>query len=180
MECGLKPGYHPVMIVYSGDDNYKETIKETGFTVNSTGVLDSSIVVDNVSCTLGSSVDLVAHVVGDSGYVTFYVNDVELNSVKLVDRIAKLTYYANVSGNFTIKAVYSGSDLYNSSENTSCLFVNGSKLDSGLVVDSVSTKINSAVNLIAHVDSGATGFITFYVDGVKVGVSEVEDGSEEK
>ena len=72
----LKPGYHPVMIVYSGDDNYKETIKETGFTVNSTGVLDSSIVVDNVSCNLGSSVDLVAHVVDDSVVDRRYVRSI--------------------------------------------------------------------------------------------------------
>ena len=66
--------------------------------------LDGFVSVEDASCKLNSPVDLVAHVVGDTGLVTFYIDDVEVNTVNIVDGIAKLTYYANATGNITIRS----------------------------------------------------------------------------
>ena len=171
----LKVGNYSVTAYYS-DNNYELNTVNTIFIVKNIAKLDSFVSVDDLSCKLNCPVDLVACVVGDTGLVTFYVNNVEVNTVNVVDGLAKLSYYANVSGNLTVKAVYSGSDLYNPSENTSTLFVNSSKFKSNVVVDSVVITKGDSVNLVAHLDSDATGFITFYVNGSKIGISEVEDG----
>ncbi|MCQ2963983.1 MAG: Ig-like domain repeat protein [archaeon] len=139
----LKVGNYTVTAYYN-DSNYELNSVNTTFTVK----WDSFVTVDKASCKLNNSVDLVAHVVADSGLVTFYVNDGEIGSVKLVDGLAKFTYYANVTGSFTIRAVYSGSDLYNSSENTSTLVVTVPKVATNLSASTLTITAYTSKNLV--------------------------------
>ena len=88
---GLEFGKYIIGITYTGDYYYNpyNNSEICTFKVKDPvpGDKYSSVSVEDASCKLNSPVDLVAHVVGDSGYVTFYVNDIELNSVKLVDAV---------------------------------------------------------------------------------------------
>ena len=109
---------------------------------------DVVVSVEDVSCKLNCPVDLVAHVVGDSGLVTFYVNGVEVGIAKVVDGVAKFTYYANATGSFVIKAIYEGSDIYKPSENTSTLVVTAPKLATSLSASTLTITAYTSKNLV--------------------------------
>ena len=81
------------------------------------------------------------------------------------------------AGTHVLNISYSGDENYLPFNTTANVTVsNSSKLEPNISVDSVVITKGSSVNFVAHLDSDATGFVIFYVNDTKVGVSEIENG----
>ena len=176
----LKSGEYQVEVFYEGDDTYKPAYDYDNFNVTKK---DTVVYVD-VPETVAIGDDIIVNYnvlpLTATGNVTIYLTDKIYNVIYNVTVDVKEKpividgSYVEVGESYKIVVVYNGDNKYDSSNAYANFTV--IKANSDLVVESTSVEVCSPVVLTAYLASDATGFVTFYVNGAKVGVSEVEDG----
>ena len=176
----IPAGVYSINVFFEGKDPYYPSDNISAIlTVNK---LDADMMVYAQDTYYGHEINFTALVgvvgIDANGTVSFYVDGVEVGSSNVIDGKATYTYYPTKTGTLTVKAVYNGSDIYNSGSAEVDFTV--SKLDTSIsVVAENSTTYKSPVNLIAHVTADVTvtdGQVSFYVDDVKVGSATVKNG----
>ncbi len=107
-------------VLYTLDGQTVHFAKETKTPV------DVSINVNSITATIGDTITITS-TLGTTGIndgtITFYIDDTLLDTVSVSSSTASTTYSTTgkTSGTYTIKAVYSGSDDYNSATATNTL-----------------------------------------------------------
>ena len=150
--------------------------------VNSASTIVSA---DSASASYNDTVELIANVMTsdnvpvNGGIVSFYVDDVWVGNVTVVDGVAHCNYACTKLGNLAVRVEYKGTTNYTSSFDVVTL--NVSKLGTVIVVDSVSASYNDTVELIANVMTSDNvpvngGIVSFYVNDSCVGNVTVVDG----
>ncbi|MCQ2977259.1 MAG: Ig-like domain-containing protein, partial [archaeon] len=167
----LSTGVHNLFISYSGDDNYLPSNITTNLTVNKNANYNMSISTNNITV-VEDEVIKVNLPIDTNGLVMINLNGADYLA-KVEKGIGTLIIKDLKIKNYSVTAFYSDGN-YELKNVTSNFVVNG--LNPNLTVDSVSATKDSSVDLIAHLDSNATGFVIFYINDTKVGISEIENG----
>ena len=160
---------YPVEVIYNGDNNYKVSKNTTSFNVTqATSNIDVSV--DNV--VYGNNVTIVASVTpGATGNVTFTVNGVN-RTVNIIDGKATLNVGNLSVANYPVEVTYNGDNNYKSSTNTSSFNVTQANSNINVSVDNVVYGNNATI--VATVTPGATGNVTFTVNGVNRTVNIID------
>ncbi len=173
----LTRGTYPINATYNGNATYQNSNGTGNLTVN---LIPTQLIVNNVTGTPGSSVNLIGTLTANSNPVSgatvnFYVNGSSVGSAPTNSSgVATFAYTIPTtltSGTYTINATYAGNGTYQLSNGTGNLTVN--LIPTSLVVSNVTGTPGSSVNLIGTLTansnpvSGAT--INFYVNGSSVG-----------
>ncbi|MCQ2737446.1 MAG: Ig-like domain repeat protein [archaeon] len=176
----LKSGEYKVEVFYNGDDTYNPSYDSGNFTVTK----EDTIVYVDISETVAIGDDIIVNFnvlpLTATGNVTIYLTDKIYNviyneTVDVKDKPIIINgSYLEVGKSYKIVVVYNGDNKYDSSSAYANFTV--IKANSNLVVESTSVEVYSPVVLTAYLASDATGFVTFYVNDIKVGVSEVKEG----
>ncbi|MCQ2977254.1 MAG: Ig-like domain-containing protein, partial [archaeon] len=141
--------------------------------------LNKKLNIYSYSANIGSVIDIVAKFDSNinEGFITFYINNQKINEVNVIKGTASCNYNCNGKGNFTVKVVYSGSDLFESSEYIYNFIITESLTN--VTVDLISDFVGNEVNFTATVKSKYAvdeGCVAFYVDEVYVGSADVING----
>ena len=167
----LSTGVHNLIISYSGDDDYLQFNTTANLTVSKNANYNMSISTKNVTSVEDEVIEITLPF-DANGFVVVNVNGNDYHA-EVKDGLSTLTIKNLKIGNYSIIAYY-GDSNYELKNITSNFIVTG--LNPNLTVDSVSTTKGNSIDLIAHLDSNATGFVIFYVNDTKVGISEIEKG----
>ena len=167
----LSTGVHNLIISYSGDDDYLQFNTTANLTVSKNANYNMSISTNNITV-VEDEVIKVNLPIDANGLVIINLNGANYLA-KVEKGIATLIIKDLKIKNYSVTAFYSDIN-YELKNVTSSFVVNG--LNPNLAVDSVSTTKDSSVDLIAHLDLNATGFVIFYINDTKVGISEIENG----
>jgi hypothetical protein len=161
----LTAGSHSVQAVYSGDTNYNGS--SNSFTQNVGKLASTTTLSSNAPSTYGQSLTFTATVTtGATGSVTFSVDGAPQQTVSLSGTQAQFVTATLAPGTHTILATYDGSASYASSNNSVTQTVNKAAGTVGLSSSTGSpSTLNQSVTFIATVPAGATGTITFTLDG---------------
>ena len=173
------PGTYTITAIFDGDDEYYGTENYADLTVNK---FNSNIIADDVTGTVGDSVDLTATLTDDNGdpiigkNVRFQINGADVGTAPTNGAgIATLSHNINENpGNHEIRAIFDGDEEYESSENTATLTVN--KMATNMAVDDVTGDKGGNVNLVAtltnaHGDPINGENINFQINGTNVGTA---------
>ena len=151
--------FYGVRTVYANYDG--STGKQSVISGELVSKLSPNLTVDSVFTTKGSSVDLIAHLNSNAtGFVVFYVDDVEIGISRVINSIAKYTYTPTKVGEFTIKAVYEGDDKYFASNATSELTVDDN--DNYFPTDN-NSKINAVNNAIGNMENTGNPLVVLLI-----------------
>ncbi len=186
------PKDYNISAVYMGTDTYmsSKSVNNATLTVEDTSKykIPTITVVDSIIANKGDTVNLTATVFDNDGNlvcegdVSFKLNGVTLKDefgntlyAQIEDGVAKMPYtITNSPKNYTITAVYQGTDTYLSSKsvNNGTLMVLASedKVDTTTTADGVTATPNETVNLTAEVtdengDPVTEGEVYFEIDG---------------
>ncbi len=186
------PKDYNISAVYMGTDTYmsSKSVNNATLTVEDTSKykIPTITVVDSIIANKGDTVNLTATVFDNEGNlvgegdVSFKLNGVTLKDefgntlyAQVENGVAKLPYtITNSPKNYTITAVYQGTDTYLSSKsvNNGTLMVLAAedKIDTTTTVDGVTATPNETVNLTAEVtdengDPVTEGDVYFEIDG---------------
>ena len=157
----IAKGTHTVDVLYSGDMYYYSSGNSTSFEPKSQNSTISVIASDIV---YGENLVVRAVVNEDAtGTVTFTVNGVN-KTVAVHQGFASATFGDVNAGNYVVKAVYSGNDVYLSSSNTTNVRVNKANSTILIKVGEIREGQNVVITFIAS--NNATGNITVEIPGL--------------
>jgi hypothetical protein len=161
----LTAGSHSVQAVYGGDSNYNGS--SNSLTQNVGKLASTTSLSSNAASTYGQSLTFTATVTsGATGSVTFSVDGAPQQTIGLTGAQAQFVTATLPAGTHTILATYDGSATYASSSNSVTQTVNKAAGTVGLSSSTGSpSTINQPVTFIATVPAGATGTVTFTLDG---------------
>jgi predicted outer membrane repeat protein len=171
-------GEHVITAIYSSDNylNSNDTARIAADSAIVEIIVEKATVGYNT--TLRANVKAIYSNVTD-GFVSFYFGDKLAGKVPVSSGAATFTYLPLNAANTTLKAVYTGSERFSDTENTTDYAINPA--DSQVTVLNLSGTVGSSLILVANVTSqnGLTvneGTVTFEDDGIFVGTADVFNG----
>ena len=154
-------GTHTVEVIYSGDKHYYSSSNSTTFEPKS---LNSTLNVIASDIDYGENLVVRAVVNEDAtGTVKFTVNG-EDKTVDVHQGFASASFTNVNAGNYVVKAVYSGDEVYLSSSNTTGVRVNKANSTIAIKVGEIKEGQNVVITFIAS--NKATGNITVEIPGL--------------
>ena len=133
--------------------------------------------------TVGYNSTFVANVKGlysiiNEGTITFYINDEYLDTVPVVDGYASLAYIPLATGDYTVKAVFSGSKMFLIDENSTIFTVKNA--DSELFISDLNGTIGHELIILVAVLSHNNltineGCVVFFDGETNIGKANVYD-----
>ena len=170
-------GIHSIRAVYS-DENYESSNDTFILYVDSANVklsLNSGVV--GFKSSFSANVTALYSEISE-GSVSFYVDNVLIDSVLLENGVATLKYTPMASGTHTVRAVYKSSDFSDAEDTVEFSVL---KAASDIVVSSSNGKVGYASTITASVTSANglvinEGSVTFYDNGNLIGSANVENG----
>ena len=171
-------GEHTITAIYTSN-NYLSS--------NTTCKLYVDTVILNVTTKegiVGFNNVLIANVNGlysiiNNGTVIFYEDNNKIGNATVVDGVAKLNYTPLDAGKYTIKVVYSGSDKFDSVENSTSFIVD--KADTNLIIDEINGSVGKEIIFTTHITSSNKltineGIVNFYDGEKNIGTANVVNG----
>ncbi|AMD17239.1 hypothetical protein TL18_03895 [Methanobrevibacter sp. YE315] len=156
---GLAAGNYTIEANYTGDDNYKSTLKTANMTVNK---IDSTIEISAGDIVLNNDVTFTFTVPNDAtGTIDVYVNDVKKATIDVNDNyvISKIK-----RGDYVIKAVYNGDAKYLPSEDEFSFEVGKLTPALTITVSDITYGEDTVVNVRSN--TATTGNVTVTIDGI--------------
>ena len=181
VNCAYTPtaaGGVTITAVFSGDE-YAATSTGTETLTVKAPVSATTTKMSGVSGQVDSKITLAAKVAGGStptGTVKFVQGTKTLCSATLSNVAAHCAYAFTVVGSHTVEALYMGNATHAASHTT--VTVKVTKQPTSVKVSASKASTGKAVKLTVTVKalSAATGTVTFYVNGHKVGTAKVSGG----
>ncbi|MDO5831895.1 MAG: hypothetical protein Q4Q14_03560 [Methanobrevibacter sp.] len=156
----LTNGNHTLHVRYAGDDNYNSYDLSTFIYVKE---FSTDIILSIDDGVYGEELTAVAKLEKDAtGYIRFEVNNIT-EDVKIENGVAAWTFGNINAGNYTLKAIYGGDDLYLESDNSTSFEV--SKADSNIRVFVKEAVLDENIRIYANLTDGATGSVLFSMEG---------------
>ena len=165
--AGLTVGDKTVAVTYNGDGKYMPSNDSANFTVGKSASA-IRVVVENV--TYGEVETVVAYIDAE-GNVTFKLNGVEIETVKVENGVANYAFNLD-AGNYTVEVIYNGNDGANSTSTTANFTVE--KADPVITVEVADIVYGDSETII--ILSNAEGSVNVTVNGKSV-VVPLNDGS---
>ena len=186
----LPVGDHPVSANYSGDTNFTGASATSLPVLVSRGSTDTRVSLSRTNASPTTPIDITATVtalntagapVATAGSVEFYAGTTSLGSVALVNGTATLSGQRFEAGTHPITAQYLGSDQHTSSISPEAfLYVVKTMPAVSLTVSTATPSYGDPVELRAEVTpAGATGTVSFALDGDPIGTVPLIDGAAE-
>jgi hypothetical protein len=175
----LAAGKYNVTAVFAGDE-YAAGATGTGTLTVSAPKIATATKLAGVSAYAGAKTTLAATVAGGSsptGTVKFVSGSKTLCSASVSKGAAHCTYTFGSVGSVSVKAVYGG-DATHSASSSAAATVKVTKQHTSVKVTASKASTGKAVKLTVTVKalSAATGTVTIYVNGHKVGTAKVSGG----
>jgi hypothetical protein len=175
----LAAGKYNVTAVFAGDE-YAAGATATGTLTVNAPKSSTTTKMSGVSGYVGGKTTLAAKVTGGStptGTVKFVWGGKTLCSASLSKGAAHCTHVFTGVGSLKVQAVYEGDSTHNTSS-SAVATVKVTKQPTSVKVSASKATTGKAVKLTATVKalSAATGTVTFYVNGHKVGTAKVSGG----
>ena len=177
----LAIGNYNICLVFLGDEIYRGSNKTISINVSK---ISTNLSMFNYLSSLGKTIELKADLISDyeinEGYVTFYINGVKIATVDVEDNQAIYPYLCNAPGVFTVKAIYNGSNVYESSSKDVSLTVkdfikmtikqNNTYYNSSFITITLNKSINAQKITLkfsngktANVTTNSKGIATYYI-----------------
>ena len=118
----LDVGNYTIDVVYEGDDTYLNSTNHTSFNVTK---LNTDLVINGGNSTYGEKAVIVVTVdAGVEGNITIKLNNTQQTTMteKIINGKAVFNLTKLAAGNYTVNAVYNGSDIYNINSTESATF----------------------------------------------------------
>jgi hypothetical protein len=174
----LAAGTYTVVATFSGDEYANTSTVTQTVTVKTPAPAPTTTKMSTASGQVDSKITLSAKVTGSSptGTVKFVQGSSTLCSATLSNGTAKCTHTFTAVGSHTVEAMYMGNATHAASHSTVTVTVK--KQSTSVKVTASNASKGKAVTLTATVKSltAATGTVTFYVNGHKVGTAKVSGG----
>ena len=171
-------GEHIITTIYNSN-NY---LTSNGYAKLFVDSADVKIVVDNGI--VGFESRFVANVMGlysivNEGNVTFYIGDVKIGKVNVINGSASLVYVPLISDEYAVKAVFS--DSVNFLDDEDIVTYSVAKADSTLIINNFNGTVGHIVNLSASILSSNNltindGVVTFFDGSLEIGSSGMNNG----
>ena len=167
----LTAGSHDISVNYAGNNVYN------GFSLSESFVVDPLITSITISSNASSinpteSVRVTVTVnTAATGNITIFINDVEGETVRVVNGVATFILSGLDEGEYTISAVYNGDDYYAPATSTD-LTINVERIATDMSVD-VTVSGNDAT-VVVRLPDDVTGSVSVVVDGITRTVAIVD------
>jgi uncharacterized protein (TIGR03437 family) len=175
----LSVGTHLIVAAYSGDTHFSPaTSNPLSQVVNSLATPTVNLISSNNPAILGQTVTFTATVTsGATGTVTFTVDSVAGSAIPLSGTQAQLIISTFTLGNHTVSASYSGDQNYSpGASNIVTQVVNQQAANITLSASPNPSAFGQTVTFTAGVPAGATGAVTFTIDGTAQAPIDISAG----
>ena len=170
---GLAADEYTVDVVYSGDDNYNDTVASVSFDVDKYAVEFTKAKGHPGRVDKNATIDVILSESDATGTVSINIDGVDY-SAELAD--GKAVIYAPLlpAGTYDVDVIYSGDDKYEN--NTAAATFNVNKYYPTMKATAESARMDENATVNVALPSDATGTVTITVDGVDY-TADVVDGT---
>ena len=168
----LSSGNFNVEVVYNGDNKYGKTTNVTSFNASR---VNSTVVIDVNSTSVGESIIIVVYVPVDAAGEVSIVVDAILYGKLVEDGRAVFNITALSKNNYTVVATFSSTDgKYNGNTNSTSFEVTAKSTNLDVVVNPVT--YGEDANIVVNVAGNATGYVTVTI-GDNTYLANVDNGT---